>query len=197
MAKVTAPLFGFAASGKLANSIVYMTWKGINDVRQYVIPANPDTILQKAQRRKLTEAVAEWHAAHYNVGDVAAWRRYAGILPRIMTAFNSMVKTHVDEAVLGNTWKRLHDSYITDVTSTGFKFGIALPSADATPKIHWGVRETYMPDSADMDVSAAAKPFYTFTDLLPHTPYYVWIEVGTSGDAYGRTGIYVQRTDAG
>jgi len=41
MAKVNAPLFSFNASGKLANSLVYFAWKGLDVVRSYIVPANP------------------------------------------------------------------------------------------------------------------------------------------------------------
>ncbi len=43
MAKVTGPLMSFTASGKLADSIVYFNWKGIASVRQFIIPANPQS----------------------------------------------------------------------------------------------------------------------------------------------------------
>lgn len=50
MAKVTGPLQSFSASGKLADSIVFGAWKGINYVRQYVIPSNPQSSGQGDQR---------------------------------------------------------------------------------------------------------------------------------------------------
>lgn len=50
MAKVTGPLQSFSASGKIANSIVFAAWKGVNYVRQYVIPANPQSEAQGDQR---------------------------------------------------------------------------------------------------------------------------------------------------
>ena len=43
MAKVTGPLFSMSASGKLGKAIVYSTWKGISTVREYLIPANPQS----------------------------------------------------------------------------------------------------------------------------------------------------------
>lgn len=43
MAKVTGPLFSMGARGKLGKAIVYSAWKGINVVREYLIPANPQT----------------------------------------------------------------------------------------------------------------------------------------------------------
>ncbi len=50
MAKVTGPLFSLSASGQIAKTLVFMKWKGIADVRKYVIPANPNTAAQQAQR---------------------------------------------------------------------------------------------------------------------------------------------------
>ena len=41
MAKVYMPLLSAQASGKLAKSMVHFYWKGLNVVRQWVIPTNP------------------------------------------------------------------------------------------------------------------------------------------------------------
>lgn len=50
MAKVTGPLFSMSASGKLGNAIVHFGWKGLNVVRQYVIPANKMSLTQGSNR---------------------------------------------------------------------------------------------------------------------------------------------------
>ena len=50
MAKVSAPLMSMSASGKLADAIVFFTWKGRNVVRQWLIPANPQTSGQGDRR---------------------------------------------------------------------------------------------------------------------------------------------------
>lgn len=50
MAKVTGPLMSMSASGKLADAIVFFTWKGVNVVRGFVIPANPQSSDQGDQR---------------------------------------------------------------------------------------------------------------------------------------------------
>lgn len=46
MAKVTGPLFSISASGSIAKSMVHFGWKGINVVRQWVIPSNPQSANQ-------------------------------------------------------------------------------------------------------------------------------------------------------
>jgi hypothetical protein len=50
MAKVTGPLYSMSASGKLADAMVYFGWKGINVVRGWVKPANPQSASQGDQR---------------------------------------------------------------------------------------------------------------------------------------------------
>ena len=53
MAKVYMPLLSAQASGKLAKSMVHFYWKGLNVVRQWVIPTNPRDVNQKLVRQKL------------------------------------------------------------------------------------------------------------------------------------------------
>ena len=53
MAKVYMPLLSAQASGKLAKSMVHFYWKGLNVVRQWVIPTNPRDVNQRIVRQKL------------------------------------------------------------------------------------------------------------------------------------------------
>jgi len=46
MAILTGPLMSLDARGKLANALVFIGWKGIKTVRQWVKPANPQSINQ-------------------------------------------------------------------------------------------------------------------------------------------------------
>lgn len=50
MAKVTGPILSLRASGQIAKSQVYASWKGIAYARQHVIPANPNSTNQQAVR---------------------------------------------------------------------------------------------------------------------------------------------------
>jgi hypothetical protein len=50
MAKATGPLYSLSASGKLADAMVYFTWKGINVVREWLKPVNKKTTGQGDQR---------------------------------------------------------------------------------------------------------------------------------------------------
>lgn len=53
MAKVISPLFSFEASGKIADAMVFFTWKGRNVVRKWTIPTNPMSQDQGDIRLKL------------------------------------------------------------------------------------------------------------------------------------------------
>jgi hypothetical protein len=61
MAKLKAPLLSFDARGKLADTLVFSSWKGIATARQYVVPANPNTTLQQGVRAYMTAIVALIH----------------------------------------------------------------------------------------------------------------------------------------
>jgi len=43
MAKVSGPLFSLDARGKLGKALVFIGWKGIKTVRQWLTPANPQS----------------------------------------------------------------------------------------------------------------------------------------------------------
>jgi len=46
MAKLTGPLFSLDARGKLGKALVFIGWKGIKTVRQWLKPANPQSAAQ-------------------------------------------------------------------------------------------------------------------------------------------------------
>lgn len=52
MAKVTGPLLSFGANGQIGNSMVMSSWRGVKYARRYVIPANPRTTAQQANRTR-------------------------------------------------------------------------------------------------------------------------------------------------
>lgn len=49
-AKATGPLYSLSASGTIAKAMVYFTWKGVNVVREWLKPANPQSATQGDQR---------------------------------------------------------------------------------------------------------------------------------------------------
>lgn len=196
MAKVKAPLMSFSARGKIADALVYFPWKGVNAVRQYVIPANPQSDDQTTQRTRMEDAVDEWHGAAYTADDVTAWNRLAGIAEKIMSGFNRMVQEHILENILGNTWTRIWAAWFSAIITTSLTVNIAKVSAGDVPTVYWGTRKTHFPNSKAMTDLANDRWFADISGLIKNTLYYFYFDVGTSGSSYGRTGIYQQRTAA-
>ena len=194
MTKVRTPLMSFEARGQIAKSVVYFPWKGVNAVREYVVPMNPRTEAQRAQRLHMTHAVAEWHNAAYSAEDVIAWNRYAGVLAKIMAGFNAFCRVFIKEEILTNVWERIHGVYTVNVQATSFEVYVRKAAAGNAPTIYYGTRKTHFPDSivtTDMGGGIWGK---NITGLTTNTLYYFYIEVGTTATDFGRTGIYAQRT---
>lgn len=75
MAKVNAPLLSWGASGSIAKTQTYSTWKGRPYVRQRVIPANPDTAEQQLTRNTWSFLNRLWQ--YMPAGALGAWGLYA------------------------------------------------------------------------------------------------------------------------
>lgn len=75
MAKTNAPLLSWAASGKIADTQVYSTWKGRPYVRRYVVPANPNSPAQQLTRNTFSFLNSLWK--FMPAGAIGAWSLYA------------------------------------------------------------------------------------------------------------------------
>jgi len=88
MALVRAPLLGFGASGAIANTQVYSTWKGRPYAREYVVPANP-----RSTDQTKTRDVFSWLNEVYKVAPVdfrTPW--VASAKGRVMTDRNLFIQ---------------------------------------------------------------------------------------------------------
>ena len=101
MARVTAPLFSLDARGQVGRAIVYSIWKGINYVRRYIVPQNPQTADQTHVRTIFSWAV---DAGHYTLDadDIAEWNEDAS-LPSGMSGFNWHQSEYIEAMLAGNT----------------------------------------------------------------------------------------------
>jgi hypothetical protein len=91
MAIVKAPLFSLGAKGKLGDSLVYSSWKGVNTARVYTVPANPKTTAQIAQRDLLTQAVDRWQVTQNTDLVKTAWNVAASNSGKPQSGFNFYV----------------------------------------------------------------------------------------------------------
>lgn len=75
MAKTTAPLLSFGASGTIAKTAVFSTWRGVPYARRHVIPANPNSTGQQATRNVFKTMTEAWKVA--GALAVAPWNAFA------------------------------------------------------------------------------------------------------------------------
>ena len=107
MAKLKAPLFSLGATQQLGKALVFFGWKGLDVVREYVIPANPKTTAQTTQRGYLTDIVGKIHAAQASAThpltalDVMAYALWASVVQAATTWFNQAVRNGIDQLKVG------------------------------------------------------------------------------------------------
>lgn len=107
MAKLKAPLFSLGAGGALGKALVFFGWKGLNVVREYVVPSNPRTSGQTTQRGYLGDAVEAIHSAMAEATrtldeqDIMAYALLASLRATPRTWFNEIVKQWLDQKVAG------------------------------------------------------------------------------------------------
>jgi hypothetical protein len=87
MARTTAPLLSFGASGSIAKTAVYASWRGIPYARRHVIPSNPRSTAQTVTRNTF----ATLREMYKRTGAItrAPWEAFAKGRP--FTAMNSFV----------------------------------------------------------------------------------------------------------
>lgn len=102
MAKVTGPLYSMSASGKLADAMVFFGWKGVNVVRGWVKPSNPQSGAQGDQRIIIG-------GTGRAVGEIKPEKRFAqqlidlGLIPGGQTKQSFLVKYIIDHYLYNTT----------------------------------------------------------------------------------------------
>lgn len=193
MAKVKGPLFSMDARGQIAKSLVYMGWKGLKTVRQYVIPSNPNTEDQQTQRNYFKAAVEEWHTDGFTEIDAAAWDLYALALKVAMSGFNVCMKLKIIAKVAEETWRKLVAVTIAAPAATTCDVTIA-EATEHVSSLFYGTSKTSMFNEVEGSFSVDTET-YAITGLSAEVVYYFYIK---SMDPAGvaRTGIYSFKTAA-
>ena len=188
MAKVSGPLFSFGASGKLANSLVFMKWKGIADVRQWLKPANPKSTAQVTQRGVMTDAVAQWHDVGITAGDQAAWNSWAGLQAKPMSGFNKFVKEYIRITNAADAWKLLFGG--SAVAGAAGVLTVEVDSADEVTVVvaKYGTKKTLLLSEANLAFVAGVWTA-SIAGLSSGVKYYVQFTQVAAG-IEGISGIY-------
>lgn len=186
MASVTGPLMSMDASGSLGGAIVFSKWKGRNYVRQYVIPANPQTALQMANRARTAFLSQAW--AGLTAPEKASWD--ADAAAGQYSAFNAYTRGNslLIGAGLAPSANKAHLMSDTSPTlgaqsATGHAGYATLSQAVVALQGGWGfflfrsLTTGFTPSAANiaaiLPFSGAATVTHDDTGLSPATYYYL------------------------
>lgn len=190
MAKVTTPLLSFGARGAIADTLVYFPWKGIDCVRSYVIPSNPNTAAQQTQRGHFGDAIDGWHDDGLDADDVSAWNRYASSLTKSMSGFNAFVRDHVDLAVAGETPDMPVNGALVDDADNTFSGSCDESGTWDAADMIWGTSPTALNNTS---AGAETTNTWDFTpaDSLSGVRIFARFVGKLSGNVVGRSGVFV------
>ncbi len=177
MAKLKAPLLSFGASGKIAGALVYFPWKGIDAVREYVVPANPRSTLQIAQRAHFESAVDAWHTNAYTDADRIAWNRWAGTLAEIMSGFNAMMRLAIAIYRAASTWRLCSQVEVDTPTAVGFDVDVENSLAGQNYRARIGTSKTHFPVTVALVDDLDNTYSLTWAAGASDIDYYVYLEV--------------------
>lgn len=187
MAKLKAPLMSLGAAGQLGKALVFFGWKGLDLVREYVIPSNPKTTGQTTQRGHMTNLVGKIHAAQASAThpltalDVRAYALWAAVVQAATTWFNQAVRNGIDQLVAG----KRECIFSGGVTTPGAdKLTVEIWSIGIAPtqgKFWWGTSRTALVNSTNSTpvggsnaaeisgLTTGVKYFWQFVPTLPAT----------------------------
>lgn len=199
MAKLKGPLFSLGASQKLADTLVFFPWKGLNVVREYVIPANPRTTKQTTQRGYLTSAVEAIHTAQADAthplveADVVAYSLWASVVQKATTWFNQAVRNFIDVLVATKLGCIFSDGSLDNTTAGQLDAEIYLSEATAVSgKFFYGTSRSALINS-QVAVIAAQVATATISGLTAGVKYFVQLRIDPGDPAEGaRSGIYTE-----
>lgn len=129
MAKTTAPLLSFGASGQIAKSLVASKWKGRTYMRRHVVPANPNTTGQQDTRGMWAWLNLVWRQAPGLVTD--PWTLFA--TGQVLTNRNAFMGANVK--AMRNAGGAPNTDLANFIFSNGAKSGPPPASITVTPGV--------------------------------------------------------------
>ena len=201
MAKLKGPLFSLGATAQIGKTLVYFPWKGLNVVREYVVPSYRRTTPQAIQRDYFKAAVTDIHEAMglaaypLNETDTTAYALWASVVQAATTWFNQAVRNFVDCNVLENdgTVFRSGQAVEADTTLSVTVFSDEIDGTKITAgKFFWGTTKTALIHSGAGGIDAEAHSANLLIEGLTNGVKYFWqFRVSTGEDCEGaRSGIY-------
>lgn len=196
MAKLKAPLMSLGASQQLGKSLVFFPWKGLDVVREYVVPANPRTSGQTTQRGYLSNAVTRVHTAQaratnpLDATDVSAYALWASVVQSATTWFNQAVRHMIDQQIAGDGYPLYYNGSASPGANQIVMQMYAHYDAPSNGKFFYGTSRTALIHSITA-IIAGTSISVTIPGLTTGVKYYVQF-VADAGDPSenSRSGIY-------
>ena len=157
MAKPRAPLLSFGASGTIANTLTYASWRGINYVRERVIPQNPRSTAQTTTRNIFAWLSQIWKLSP-TLGQ-APWLAFAS--GRKFTGRNALMGQNVT-AMRGDV------NLANMVGSPGARGGLA-PTSIAAAATSGGITVTFVQPGVPSGWTIQAAVCIAIKDQDPQT----------------------------
>lgn len=95
MARVTGPFLSLSARGTVAQTLTASFWKGIDYMRERIIPNNPNSSRQQAIRGALADGVSKWRFGTISAANQTMWESYAN--GKGMSGFNRFMKKYLED----------------------------------------------------------------------------------------------------
>jgi hypothetical protein len=95
MVRVTGPFLSLDARGTLADTLTGSFWRGINYIRERVVPHNPKSAEQTAVRGVLTDGVSKWRFGLITQNHKNWWNTYAKGLAE--SGFNRFMRSYIED----------------------------------------------------------------------------------------------------
>ena len=95
MVRVTGPFLSLDARGTLADTLTGSFWRGINYIRERVVPHNPKSTEQTAVRGVLTDGVSKWRFGMISNTNKNWWNTYARGLGE--SGFNRFMRSYIQD----------------------------------------------------------------------------------------------------
>ncbi len=138
MAKGTGIFLSLKVRGQVFKTLVATSWKGLNVLRSYVIPANPNTAAQQAVRAVTTAVNQLWHAINWSPDDFTAWNLLASIRANPESGFNSFFRQAFRVLRLLIAWSDLWDGKSTIQPGTDVRIYCKGDPGLPSVKFLWG-----------------------------------------------------------
>lgn len=190
VAKVLMPLLSEQARGSIGKSLVYFPWKGINAVRSYVVPANPNSLAQQTQRGFLKAGVLQWRTLGYTLPDRTAYNNLALIQGTAMSGFNVYMKGYVDANVGGKTHTGPYTLLVTSPAAGYLNVSVKVKDnlADLTVTAYYDTKQHGKISSMALAWSVGDQRYYNEVSGIG-TGVVLWVYVeATKVDFEGITG---------